>query len=118
MTRAVRVFQITRRCICVRVRVLPTVADVDRAFRGGKARRERGQVHGFLADTRAGVSKRLRVTLPLRGWTPGLVAHEMVHVADRFGLRDIADDEPMANAVEELVDSICTRMAKLEAKCA
>lgn len=114
--RAVRIFTVSRRAAWVRVRVLPTIADVDRACRGGKPRREKKLVHGFTEN--AVGAKVVRVTLPLEGWTPGLVAHEVVHVVESFGLRDLADDEPMATLVGELTDSICTRMRKLEAKCA
>lgn len=116
MVRAVRIFRITRRGICVRVRVLSAVADVDRAYRDGKARRERQQVWGF---TRVRAGRRVaHVVLPLAGWTPGLVAHEVTHVADKFGLRDGHDDEPMATFVGEMTDSICARLARLEVACA
>lgn len=113
VARAVRVFRVTRRGVRVRVRVLADVAEVDRAYRAGKPRRERKQVWGYMYAGRSV----MHIVLPLAGWTPGLVAHEVTHVADRYGLRAGDDDEPMATIVGELTDSICARLARLGGGC-
>ena len=114
-----RVFTVTRRGITVRVTVLPTPRDVTRAFLEGSGVRRMAcgkVVHGF-SSVRSG-SAVARVTLNLSHWTPGLVAHEITHVASAYGLRDGDDDEPMAYFVHDMTDSICARMRKLEAACA
>jgi hypothetical protein len=123
VTRAVRVFKVTRRGITVRLRVLPTARDVTRDYMagltkfrraGGEAQRlARGdQVQGYTAArVRVYVAT---ITLPLSGWTPGLVAHEVLHVATAFGHTNQGDDEPMAYFVGDMVDSICNRLRRLE----
>ncbi|MFN9611214.1 MAG: hypothetical protein ACK58C_03430 [Betaproteobacteria bacterium] len=114
-----QVFTVTRRGITVRVTVLPTPRDVTRAFLEGSGARRMAcgkVVHGFTS-VRSG-SAVARVTLNLSQWTPGLVAHELTHVASAYGLRDGDDDEPMAYFVHDMTDSICARMRKLEAACA
>lgn len=113
------VFEVTRRAITVRVTVLPTPDDVTAAYlRGSGGRRMRcgKRVHGFTV-TRVG-DPIARVTLNLARWTPGLVAHEVTHVATSFGLRQGDDDEPQAYFVHEMTDSICARLRRLEAACA
>lgn len=120
--RALRVFQVTRRGITVRVRVLPGVREVTQAWCKKSAASGRTwslalddglEVHGFTI-ARAG-GGHAEITLPLAGWTPGLVAHEVVHAATSFGHRNSGDDEPMAYFVGDMVDSICARLRKLEA---
>lgn len=109
-------FCVTVRGLTVRVRVLADVQAVDRARNGGRASRNGRTVQGFLEYSLVGRS-RPTMTLPLAGWTPGIVAHECVHVAVLAGrAADVAhDDEPLAYAVQSLTDAICRRMRKLEA---
>lgn len=113
--RAARIFRITRRGIAVRVRVLPALADVGRAYHGGRTRRNANELICGFTDVAKG-RRIAHITLPLDRWTPGLVAHEVTHVADRFGLREGADDEPMAAFIGDMTDSICTRLQRLQAE--
>lgn len=118
-------FRVTRRGITVRVHVLPTERDVTAAYCAAgpngiastAAQLARGEtVRGFTVARKRG--RCAHITLPLTGWTPGLVAHEVTHVAGIFGHCNAGDDEPMAYFVGDMVDSICTRMQRLEARYA
>lgn len=117
MTRALATFKVTRRAVCVRVRVLADTCAVDAAYRkaDSKGRRwhEKGQTHAFTGQARAGQGV-VVMTLPLAHWTPGLVAHECRHVIAVYDWSKHDDPEEMeATVLGELTDSICTRLTKI-----
>lgn len=115
-----RGFDLTVRGLKVRVRVLPDVAAVDRAAKRVFGRAARGETALALTMRRPAAGGRRVVILPLAGWTPGIVAHEAVHVAVMAGRAADCrrDDEPLAYAVQALTDAICRRLMAMERACA
>lgn len=115
MAKPVATFTVTRRGVCVRIRVLPTVVDVDQACRAYEGRRRQaGQfVKGFFVPA---VKARYigTITLPAAGADLAeIVPHEVTHAAiERFKQVDIADDEPLAYLIGQLTQSIRRRLAE------
>lgn len=104
MSRAVAVFKVRHRGIAIAVRVLPTVADVDAAYRGGRPRRDGDDiVHAYyLAERRR--NARRRIVLPANGRLLDLVAHEVVHAVINGACH--VDEETLADAVGVLCAAI------------
>ena len=102
MTRAVAVFTVGLRGLKLRVRVLPTVADVDAECRRHEGRRQRGtpKARAFFAPSIRLCSVAGTIVLPADGRLDELVPHEVVHaVMYRIGGVHCSDDERLATDV-------------------
>lgn len=102
MTRAVAVFTVALRGLALRVRVLPTAADVDRECRRFEGRRQRGTptARAFFAPAARLCSVAGTIVLPADGRLDELVPHEVVHaVLHRTGSVHPASDEAFATNV-------------------
>lgn len=98
--RAVAIFTVEARGIRVRVRVLPTIEDVDAAYRDGARRRDLGRVHAFFLDSRRRLPFAGTIVLPADGRLDELVPHETVHaVTHAHGGAPGADEEELALSV-------------------
>lgn len=105
MTRAVAVFTVSHRDIRIAVRVLPTVADVDAAYRGGKPRRGGDDiVHAFYLCAERRSNARRTIVLPATGRLLELVPHEVVHAVINGGCH--VDEETLADTVGVLCAAI------------
>jgi len=108
----VAVFRLRVRGIRVRVTVMADPIAVDRRVNGGRA--SRGALT-TLAFAEAPLRGWHRITLPRDLCTPGLVAHEALHVAVAAGRAGrLPDEEPLAYAVQALTDAIWRRVARLQ----
>jgi len=116
------VWRLRLRGIRVRVTVMEDAWAVDRRLNGGRASRGPLMAQAFAkAPARRGGWH--GITLPLAGVTPGIVAHEAVHVAIDAGRQaGLPDDEPLAYAVQAITDALWRRLQALErreaARCA
>ena len=110
MTRALAVFTVEARGIRVRVRVLPSISDVDEAYRDGPRHSERCRVHSFFHGPKGGIGT---IVLPADGRLDELVPHEVVHAVMRAnGDVRAADDEEVALSVGLLVAMINVRLVR------
>jgi hypothetical protein len=98
--RALAVFIIAAAGIRLRVRVLPTVADVDAEYRTGRTRRNGKVRHAFFKGATRPARCAGTVVLPARGRLAELIPHEACHV-DTHCFGDVAehDDEGHARRV-------------------
>jgi len=111
MSRALAVFTVQARGIKVGVRVLPTIADVDAAFRVGASMRSRRRVHAFFHAPKGGAGT---IVLPADGRLTELVPHEVVHVVMRAdgGPQHADADEELALSVGLLSTAIFTELCR------
>lgn len=123
--RAIASFSVSFRRRRLRVRVMPSIDDVHRECWSTQTRfttRQFVKGRGRLTPAFTAIYDRAdpQLVFSLDGWTPGLVAHEVVHALLELGLlpRDVDADEPLARAVGEFTDKIVRRLQRLEAPCA
>lgn len=112
MTRALAVFTVCQRGIRVRIRLLPTVADVDAAFRDGTPRRSGRRVHAFFLGSTTPDRLAGTIILPASGRLAELVPHEAVHAVVHHGSAAGDDDEELALAVGLLSGAIFSELAR------
>lgn len=110
--RALAVFTVCRRDVRVRVRLLPSVADVDAAFRDGAPRRSGRRVHAFFVGSTLPQRLAGTITLPARGRLAELIPHEVVHAVVHHGSAAGDDDEELALAVGLLSGAIATELRR------
>lgn len=98
--RALAVFVVASGGIRVRVRVLPTIADVDAEYRTGRTRRNGKTRHAFFKGATRPARCAGTIVLPAKGHLPELVPHEACHV-DTHCYGDVIerDDEDHARRV-------------------
>jgi hypothetical protein len=109
--------RLTVRGIRLRLTVLADPPAVDRAANGGRASRDGRMVVAYVEPARRRNGWH-RMTLPLLLCTPGIVAHEALHVALAAGRGEaLPDEEPLAYAVQAMTDAIWRRLMTLEAQC-
>ena len=100
MTRALAVFTVGLGRHRVRVRLLPSVHDVDAEFRAGKRRRDGTWTHAFFRPAAAGSRVVGTIALPGNGRLTELVPHESTHCV--MHLRQsvhVVADEPLATDI-------------------
>ena len=98
---ALKIFTVSYRGIRIKVRVLPSVADVHREYTEGKRLRNGKTVHAFFAPMFSPAAKHTgTMVLPIDGNLDELVPHETVHaVMGTMGGVHCSDDEALATAV-------------------
>lgn len=114
MSRAVADFSVSHNRMKLRVRVLPTVADVDAAYRGGRRRCDGKIVNAYFEPSMQRHGSVGTIVLPADGSLAELVPHEVVHaVMHRIGGVHCSADELLATAVGILSARIFRRCAQL-----
>lgn len=115
MSRAVAVFTVALRGLKLRVRVLPTEADVDVECRRYEGRRQRGapKADAFFAPALKLCGVAGTIVLPASGRITELVPHEVVHaVMHRIGGVHCTSDERLATDVGLLTARILRQIAR------
>lgn len=99
----------------VRVRVLPSVAQVDRAYYAGRRCRDSRRIYAYFEPEPEPHAARVgTVVLPANGALQELVPHEMVHaVMHELGRADRRADEYLAGAVGVLTARALARLRRL-----
>lgn len=99
--KALKIFTVSYGGIRIKVRLLPTIADVHREYIDGTPRRDSKIVHAFFAPTHRADAKHVgTIALPLDGLLAELVPHEVTHaVMHKMRSVHCADDEALATAV-------------------
>lgn len=112
MARALAIFTVRHGACRLRVRLLPTVRDVDAEYREGKRRRGGKWVHGFFMPSRAANAVHVgTVVLPANGRLAEIVPHEVTHAAMHHqGNVSAEDDERHATTVGLLSARIFARL--------
>ncbi|CUI61108.1 Uncharacterised protein [Achromobacter xylosoxidans] len=115
--RALMVFHVVVAGMRLRVRLLPTVADVDAEYRGGRRRSDRKVVHGYFQAAAPGARVIGTVAVPLSGSNlreivPHEVSHAVIHHLQGVSARD---DEAAASAIGLLCAAIFSRIEALAA---
>lgn len=107
---AIKKFTVAYRGIRIKVRVMPTVADVHHAHQRDYKREIGKTVFAFFAPC-AGAKHVGTIVLPSAGILAELIPHEVAH-AVLFKLRSVKthDDEFFATAVGRLSASIAKKM--------
>ncbi|WP_241069538.1 SprT-like domain-containing protein [Achromobacter insuavis] len=110
--RALMVFQVSAAGMRLRVRLLPSVADVDAEYRGGRRRSDRKVVHGYFQAAAPGARVIGTVAVPLSGTNlreivPHEVCHAVIHHLQGVSARD---DETAASAIGLLCAAIFSRI--------
>jgi hypothetical protein len=115
MTRAIARFTVCHGACRVRVRLLPTIKDVDAEYREGKRRRDGKWVHAFFTASRSPLSQHVgTIVLPFDGDLAECVPHEVAHAAmQHVGAATAEDDEAFATTVGLLTTRIFTRLRRL-----
>lgn len=110
----VATFTVTRGGLCLSVCVLPTVADVHRAFgAGGRRHRLQGRiVHAFFDGDQSSPVCAGRLVFPATGGDLAeLVPHEVTHaVMSKLGQVAAEDDERCATLIGQLTRTIRARL--------
>lgn len=119
MTRALARFTVAAGGIRLRVRVLPTMRDVDAEYRDGdRPRRDGKLVPAFFAPARRTDAKHLgTVVLCADGCAEELVPHEIAHaVVHAHQSVTAADDERFATTVGLLSARVHRHLRRLEVR--
>jgi len=112
--RAIARFTVVHRRLRLRVRLLPTVRDVDAEYREGRRRRDGRYVHAFFTPALAPAAHVGTVVLPADGRLAELVPHEVVHaVMHQQEHAHFSIDERLATAVGLLTARILDRLQRL-----
>ena len=98
---ALKIFTVSYRGIRIKVRLLPTVADVHREYTEGKRLRNGTRIHAFFAPTTSPSAKFTgTIVLPVDGKLQELIPHEVTHaVLHKVRVCVASDDEGFATAV-------------------
>lgn len=109
---ALKIFTVSYRGIRIKVRLLPTVADVHREYTEGKRLRNGTTVHAFFAPMYSPAAKCTgTVVLPMDGKLEELIPHEVTHaVLHKVRVCVAGDDEGFATAVGILSARITRRI--------
>lgn len=113
--RAIAVFTVRHRGLSVRVRVLPTEADVDAECRQREGRRQRGSpsARAYFAPAQRACGIAGTIVLPAAGCLAELVPHEVVHaVMHHIGVVTFDADERFATDVGLLTARILRQIAR------
>lgn len=99
--RAIARFTVAYGRLRLRVRLLPTIADVDAEYRSGQRRRNGEIVHAFFAPANSATAAHIgTIVLPANGRLAELVPHESTHAAmHRIGGVHCTADERLATTV-------------------
>ena len=118
MTRAIARFTVRYGAIRVRVRLLPTVPDVDREYRAGRRRKYRNVTPAFFVPASRSDARHVgTIVLPADGRLDELVPHEVAHAVTHVHQTvTAADDEPFATAVGLLCARIHDHLRRLEVR--
>lgn len=114
--RALAVFTVTYNRLSLRVRVLPSEADVDAECRRKEGRRQRGApaARAFFDPPARQCCTAGTIVIPANGRLAELIPHEVVHaVMHRIGNVSRDDDERLATAVGILSARVASRCARL-----
>lgn len=108
MTRAIARFTVSHGRLRIKVRLLPTIRDVDAEYREGRRRRDGKWTYAFFEPAATpGAAHVGTVVLPADGRLSELVPHEVTHaVLHRHGYAHCSVDEPVATAIGKLSASI------------
>lgn len=111
-------FTVRHNGIILKVRMLPTVADVHREFTEGKRRRDGKIVHAFFEPIKSIRVKQIgTVVFSIKGALHELVPHEVTHAVIHAQGGVLAhDDEDCATAVGQLCARIFKRLRKAGVK--
>ncbi len=115
--RALAVFTVALRGLKLRVRILPTEADVDAECHRCEGRRQRGtpKARAFFAPAARLCGVAGTIVLPADGQLTELVPHEVVHaVMYRLGGVHCSDDERLATDVGLLTERIFRQLERLD----
>lgn len=114
---AAKTFTVTHGILRIRVRVLPTIADVHREWlrAGGTRRRDGKVIPAFFRSTQSPYAKTIGlIVLPLDGRLGELVPHEVTHaVLHKVDSVHCVDDEKFATAVGLLSARIFKRIEQM-----
>lgn len=114
MSRALAVFTVAYQGIQLRVRLLPTVADVHREYPGGRRRLAGRKVHAYTV-TPPCARHSCTVAFGADGCLDELVPHEVTHaVMHRLQVVRAEDDEPLATAVGILTARIHAKLRRVQ----
>lgn len=115
MTRALAAFTVTHAGLRLRVRLMSSHVEVERAYRAGRRRRDGLFIHAFFAPTKSQSARHGgTIVLAGNGRLKELVPHEVTHaVMHKLGGGVHNDDEPIATAVGILTARILTRIERL-----
>jgi hypothetical protein len=98
--KALNTFYVSHGKCRIRVRVLPSVADVHREYSIGECRRDGKIVHAFFFPARPDAMHVGTAVFPLDGQLEELIPHEVVHaVMHKMGGVHCTDDEALATTV-------------------
>lgn len=108
---AVNTFSVRYRGCRIRIRLLPTVADVHREYTAGECRRDGKIVHAFFYASQPQALHTGTIVLPLDGQLEELIPHEVVHaVMHKMGGVHCTDDEALATTVGVLSARIARKI--------
>lgn len=113
MQKPVATFQVTRGGVRVRVRVLPSIHDVHRAYGdGAKALSRQGKTaHAFFQGYIGKAQSIGTITLGLDGDLAEHIPHEVTHaVMEKLQTVTAATDEPLATLVGQLTRTIRAKL--------
>lgn len=95
----------------LRIRLLPTVADVHREYSAGECRRDGKIVHAFFYASQPQSLHTGTIVLPQDGQLEELIPHEVVHaVMHQMGGVHCTDDEALATTVGVLSARIARKI--------
>lgn len=111
---AAHTFTASHGSIRIKVRLLPTIADVHREFKNtNNVRPRKGYItHAFFTPTNRSDAKHIgTIVLPKQGRLEELIPHEVVHaVMHKMGGVHCDDDEALATAVGMLSARIARKI--------
>lgn len=112
MSRALESFTVSHAGLRLRVRLMSSHVEVERAYRAGRRRRDGLFIHAYFAPTKSQSARHGgTVVLAGNGRLKELVPHEVTHaVLHKLGG---GDEEPIATAVGILTARILTRIERL-----
>lgn len=112
---ALKIFIVRYRGIRIKVRVLPTVADVHREYTDGKRLRNGMQVRGFFQPTTCPNAGHIgTIVVSVSGKLAEDIPHEVTHaVLHKMRVVASGDDEPFAYAVGILSARIARKIEAL-----